>query len=977
MGRGMGNADAMDGGVWASALAWPGEGAHGWPEKDIVVGPVGALLGPGARALSTTMLCELYGHVNPAEVDAVLQGELRATNVLFSDVPEWYLSMNYVLTGEGIRRATPALVTHLTTTHTSRMPGPPAAEFHSIAPDQPVQSETLMFRWLEQVAGMGLTYGLHAVLARDQSRRIWAYPPMFIVAGTAAVSLGKSCFAAVPSVLSDHEWTVLPVFRDAGLLTVREKVLRKFDTPRFLATVRASTSPDGRLVLATSSLLSSPETIIKDSQGLSIGTIGNGPYSFLVESGVPWWLATFGVVFGFAESVTAVKSAVSLMRALDAADSGRGEVLRVALSSEGGMLGALTMSGYSHYGDMWDWKILALEEIEGRLVWSPAPVRSVAGGDFRGVRFTEISVDDGDIRLLSAVAERGRVPAATHVLACTYRKPSSEAFVEVMPGVSATAAARSGVHPAFSPLLAMKVGSFYLPIARGEDSTLAATYPGYTGPLDETVMFRVVPRGITWERQRVHSETRNGVGAVNWLMGRGMGNADAMDGGVWASALAWPGEGPHGWPEKDIAVGPVGALLGPGARALSTTMLCELYGHVNPAEVDAVLQGELRATNVLFSDVPEWYLSMNYVLTVYAGVLVALTLRSSVTPWGRATFALEIAAEVGSRASALAAWSRSPGRTDGKLAGVATALFAPVHWVLRNAGNDADVDGWLWRNPLRIEAWGGMLSLGPLAAAASLEQATPYQIALLTVISTVAVGSLRFNELWEELVGLLRGPSSGVCASYALMYICGLLVQSSFLVESGVPWWLATFGVVFGFAESVTAVKSAVSLMRALDAADSGRGEVLHVALSSEGGMLGALTMSGYSHYGDMWDWKILALEEIEGRLAWSPAPVRSVAGGDFRGVRFTEISVDDGDIRLLSAVAERGRVPAATHVLACTYRKPSSEAFVEVMPGVSATAAARSGVDPAFNPLLAMKVGSFYLPIARGEDLTLSAADL
>eukprot|EP00752_Nemacystus_decipiens_P002615 g2448.t1 len=712
MGRGTGIADAMDGGVWASALAWPGEGPHGWPEKDIAVGPVGALLGPGARALSTTMLCELYGHVSPAEVDAVLQGELRATNVLFSDVPEWYISMNYVLTGEGIRRATPSLVTQLTATHTSRMPGSPAAEFHSIAPDQPVQSETLMFRWLEQVAGMGLTYGLHAVLARDQSRRIWAYPPMFIVAGTAAVSLGKSCFAAVPSVLSDHEWTVLPVFRDAGLLTVREKVLRKFDTPRFLATVRASTSPDGRLVLATSSLLSSPETIIKDSQGLSIGTIGNGPYR-------------------------------------------------------------------------WD-------------------CTAYSAGMMRIQRL--IGVDKG--------------------------------------------------------------------------------------------------------------------GSGEWLAGA---TAEAIN------------------------------TYAPGMIAIKRrTQL--VYTPPRAAFVSLILDGAS---------------------TVYAGVLVALTLRSSVTPWGRATFALEIAAEVGSRASALAAWSRSPGRTDGKLAGVATALFAPVHWVLRNAGNDADVDGWLWRNPLRIEAWGGMLSLGPLAAAASLEQATPYQIALLTVISTVAVGSLRFNELWEELVGLLRGPSSGVCASYTLMYICGLLVQSSFLVESGVPWWLATFGVVFGFAESVTAVKSAVSLMRALDAADSGRGGVLRVALSSEGGMLGALTMSGYSHYGDMWDWKILALEEIEGRLVWSPAPVRSVAGGDFRGVRFTEISVDDGDIRLLSAVAERGRVPAATHVLACTYRKPSSEAFVEVMPGVSATAAARSGVDPAFSPLLGMKIGSFYLPIARGEDITLSAADL
>ena len=216
---------------------------------------------------------------------------------------------------------------------------------------------------------------------------------------------------------------------------------------------------------------------------------------------------------------------------------------------------------------------------------------------------------------------------------------------------------------------------------------------------------------------------------------------------------------------------------------------------------------------------------------------------------------------------------------------------------------------------------------------------------------------------------LYRGVSlQGVCASYALMYICGLLVQSSFLVVGGVPWWLASFGVVFGFAEAVTAVRSAVSLMRALEAAGSGREDVLKVALASEGGMLGALTMSGYSHYGDMWDWKILALEEIDGRLSWSPAPVRSVAGGDFRGVSFTDIGVTDGDVKLLSARADRGRIPAATHVLARTYRRPSEEAFVEVMPGASATAAARSGVDPAYTPMLAVKIGSFYLPIVMGE---------
>lgn len=710
MGRGMGIADAMDGGVWASALAWPGEGPQGWPGKDIVIGPVGALLGPGARKLLTTMLCQLYGDVVPAEVDAVLEGELRATNVLFADVPEWYLSMNYVLTDQGVRRATSSMVTQLTAAHTSRMPGAPANEFHSIAPDQPVHSETLMFRWLEQVAGMWLTYGLHTVLVREQSRRIWAYPPMFIVAGTAAVSLGKSCFAALPSVLSAHEWTVLPVSRDAGLLTVREKVLRKFDTPRFLATTRPSSSTGGRLLLATSSLFASPETIIHDSQGVSIGTIEDGPYRW---------------------DCTAYSAGMMRIQRLIGVDKG------------------------------------------GSTEWQTDDTRKVIN---------------------------------------TYA-------------------------------------------------------PGMV----------VIKR-----RTRL------------------------------------------------------------------------VYTPPRTAYVSLILDGAS---------------------TVYAGVLVALTLRSNVTPWGRATFVLEIAAEVGSRVSALMAWSRSHGGTDEKLTGAATALFAPVHWVLRNAGKDADLDGWLWRNPLRIEAWGGLLSLGPLAAAASLEQATSYQIALLAVISTIAVGSLRFNELWEELVGLPRGPSAGVCASYALMYICGLLVQSSFLVEGGVPWWLATFGVVFGFAEAVTAVKSAVSLMRALEAADSGRGEVLRVALSSEGGMLGALTMSGYSHYGDMWDWKILALEDIDGRLAWSPAPVRSVAGGDFRGVRFTEVGVNDGDIKLLSAVAERGRVPAATHALARTYRRPSDEAFVEVMPGVSATAEARSGVDLAYSPLLAMKVGPFYLPIAMSEESSLSAA--
>ena len=704
MGRGMGIADAMDGGVWASALSWAGEGPRGWPEKDIVIGPVGALLGPGARKLLTTMLFELYGSVAPAEVDAVLEGELRATNVLFADVPEWYLSMNYVLTGQGVRRATRSLVTQLTGTHTSGMPGAPATEFHSIAPDEPVPSETLMFRWLEQVAGMGLTYGLHAVLVREQSRRIWAYPPMFIVAGTATVSLGKSCFAAIPSVLSAHEWAVLPVFRDAGLITVREKVLRIFETPRFLATTRPSTSPDGRLLLTTSSLLSSPETIVKDSQGVSVGIIGGGPYR--------WDCTSYSA------------NMIRIQRLIGVEKGGRGE---------------------------WE------SDTTAKVVNTYAPGMVVVK---RGTRLV------------------------------------------------------------------------------------------YTPP-----------------------------------------------------RAAW---------------------------------------------LSLVLDGAS---------------------TVYAGVLVALTVRSSVTSWGRATFVLEILAEVGSRISALTAWSRSPARTDGKLTGAATALFAPVHWVLRNAGRDAIADGWLWRAPLRFEAWGGLLSLGPLAAATSLEEATSYQIALLAVVTTVAAGSLRFTELWEELVGLPRGQSAGVCASYALMYICGLLVQSSFLVVGGVPWWLASFGVVFGFAEAVTAVRSAVSLMRALEAAGSGREDVLKVALSSEGGMLGALTMSGYSHYGDMWDWKILALEEIDGRLSWSPAPVRSVAGGDFRGVSFTEIGVADGDVKLLSASADRGRIPAATHVLARTYRRPSEEAFVEVMPGVSATAVARSGVNPAYTPLLAVKVGSFYLPIAIGEE--------
>ncbi|CAM9480047.1 unnamed protein product, partial [Ectocarpus sp. 12 AP-2014] len=421
MGRGMGIADAMDGGVWASALSWAGEGTRGWPEKDVVVGPVGALLGPSARTLLTTMLSELYGNVTPAEVDAVLEGELRATDVLYADVPEWYLSMNYVLTGEGARRATPSLVMQLTATHTSRMPGAPATEFHSIAPDKPVPSETYMFRWLEQVAGMALTYGLHAVLVRDQSRRVWAYPPMFIVAGTAAVSFGKGCFAAVPSVQSSHEWVVLPVFRDAGLLTVREKVLRNFDTPRFLATTRPSTSPDGRLLLATSSLPSSPEAIIKDSQAVSVGTISDGPYG-------------------------------------------------------------------------WD--------------------------------CTSYSADIVRIQRLIKVVKGG------------VEEWESDATTKVV-------------------------------------NTYA---PG----------MMVVKRG---------------------------------------------------------------------------TRL--VYTPPPAAFVSLVLDGAS---------------------TFYAGVLAVLTFSSSVTRWGRATFVLEIGAEVGSRVSALTAWSRSPGRTDGNLAGAATALFAPVHWVLRNAG---------------------------------------------------------------------------------------------------------------------------------------------------------------------------------------------------------------------------------------------------------------------------------------------------
>lgn len=701
MGRGMGVADAMDGGVWASALSWLGAGANEWPAKDIVIGPVGALLGPGARELVTQMLRVLYRDVTAKEVNAVLEGELRATNVLFSKVPSWYLSMNYVLTGEGVRRANPSLVAQLRGIHPSGMPRAPASEFHEIAPEKPVSTDTKMFRWLEQVAGMGLTYGLHATLVREQSKRIWVYAPMFIVAGTAAVSVGRNCYAAVPSAGNAHEWVILPCFRDGGLVRVRDDTLRDFETPRFLATIRPSSSSDGRLVLSTSSLLSSPNTVLEQSKGVSVGAISDGPYK-------------------------------------------------------------------------WDCTVYSADMVR---IQRLTRVDKAGGGWEDSVSLTKV--------------------LNTH----------APGMVEIK--------RRSGLV--------------------------------YTPP-----------------------------------------------------RAAW---------------------------------------------MSLVLDGAS---------------------TVYVAVLAVLTVRDDVSEWGRVTFVLEILAEVGSRVSAVVAWSRSPGNDGSNLGSVATAIFAPVHWVLRNPGRDAKSDGWLWRTPLRIEAWGGLLSLGPLAAAASLDEVTSYQVALLAVVSTIVVGSLRFNELWEELVGLPRGQSAGVCASYALMYVCGLLVQSSFLVVGNIPWW-ALLGVVFGVGEAVTAVRSAVGLMRALEAVGTGRGEVLRVALASDGGLLGALTMSGDSQYGDMWAWQILAVEEVNGALSWSPASVQSVAGADFRGLSFVEIGIPDENIQLLCAHSDGDHTPAATHVMALAYRRPGEVAVVEVMPGAcSATEAIRrSGVSADYSPILAVKVGAFYLPVA------------
>lgn len=47
------------------------------------VKPVGALLGPGARELVTQMMHVLYGDAIATDVNAVLKGELRETNVFF------------------------------------------------------------------------------------------------------------------------------------------------------------------------------------------------------------------------------------------------------------------------------------------------------------------------------------------------------------------------------------------------------------------------------------------------------------------------------------------------------------------------------------------------------------------------------------------------------------------------------------------------------------------------------------------------------------------------------------------------------------------------------------------------------------------------------------------------------------------------------------------------------------------------------
>lgn len=60
-------------------------------------------------------------------------------------------------------------------------------------------------------------------------------------------------------------------------------------------------------------------------------------------------------------------------------------------------------------------------------------------------------------------------------------------------------------------------------------------------------------------------------------------------------------------------------------------------------------------------------------------------------------------------------------------------------------------------------------------------------------------------------------------------------------------------------------------------------------------------------YYDDLWNWSVLAVEGSDGKLSWSPASVKSIAGCDFKGLKFTEICIPGKDVKLLYVHSDGG----------------------------------------------------------------------